>query len=487
MSALHDIARRARRRQVGNLLLARSVQAVSAGFGGVILLLLVGTEILDWRWIAALVLVTIGLGIHRTLRRIPSKYAVLQGIDWRLKLSDSLSTAWFFQAAANGHRFSQPMRTAQLEQAERLARGIDSARAVPVAPPRALYLLAALAAVAAGLFALRYAVSRQLDLRPPLASILFPGSQPPTREQVARQKQPKDRLKQMLQDMGLSVENRPERPAESLTGEALSPELEASEAVRRLDQPGVTPLQVESEEGDFSDETGSQALRSASKLTDSQGAERDHPASDSQQASSQPGENQNLLEQFREALANLLSRMKMQPRPGDSKMSASARAEDAGRSRDGRREKGASGSGRQQSEGSPGSESPDEEGQVTQQAQGASGRPGGKDADLQASREGRSGIGREDGDKTAREAEQLAAMGKISEILGRRQATLSGEVTVEVTSGTQKLRTPYTQQQAAHAEAGGESHRDEVPLLFQSYVQQYFEEIRKTPPAEGRP
>ncbi len=34
MRALDEIARRARRRQIGNLLLAESVQALSAGLGG---------------------------------------------------------------------------------------------------------------------------------------------------------------------------------------------------------------------------------------------------------------------------------------------------------------------------------------------------------------------------------------------------------------------------------------------------------------------
>jgi hypothetical protein len=50
---------------------------------------------------------------------------------------------------------------------------------------------------------------------------------------------------------------------------------------------------------------------------------------------------------------------------------------------------------------------------------------------------------------------------------------------VEVPSGKQQLRTPYSQRRAAHAEAGGEIHRDEVPLMYQEFVQQYFEQVRK--------
>ena len=92
-------------------------------------------------------------------------------------------------------------------------------------------------------------------------------------------------------------------------------------------------------------------------------------------------------------------------------------------------------------------------------------------------------MGKQDGDKSVREAEQLAAMGKISEIIGKRAANVSGEVMVEVASGKQQLKTQYSQRKATHGEAGGEINRDEVPLAYQQYVQQYFEEVRKLPAA----
>ena len=74
-------------------------------------------------------------------------------------------------------------------------------------------------------------------------------------------------------------------------------------------------------------------------------------------------------------------------------------------------------------------------------------------------------------------------MGKISEILGKRSANVSGEVMVEVGNSKQPLKTPWAQRQATHIEAGGEIHRDEVPLIYQQFVTNYFEEIRKTAPA----
>jgi hypothetical protein len=39
------------------------------------------------------------------------------------------------------------------------------------------------------------------------------------------------------------------------------------------------------------------------------------------------------------------------------------------------------------------------------------------------------------------------------------------------------------QKQAAHAEAGSEVGRDQVPLHLQDYVQRYYERVRKEPPA----
>jgi hypothetical protein len=116
----------------------------------------------------------------------------------------------------------------------------------------------------------------------------------------------------------------------------------------------------------------------------------------------------------------------------------------------------------------------------------AEGKSSGKSSDDQASHNPGSGIGKQDGAKDAKLAEQLAAMGKISEIIGKRSANVTGEVTIEVNSSKQQLKTPYSDSKAAHGESGGEINRDEVPVAFQQYVQQYFEQVRKQgAPAKG--
>ena len=88
------------------------------------------------------------------------------------------------------------------------------------------------------------------------------------------------------------------------------------------------------------------------------------------------------------------------------------------------------------------------------------------------------------GPQTIKTVRSLATF-RVSD--GERSANVTGEVMVEVGSGKQQLKTPWAQRQATHAEAGSEIHRDEVPLMYQQFVQQYFEEIRKTPPASKNP
>ena len=95
-----------------------------------------------------------------------------------------------------------------------------------------------------------------------------------------------------------------------------------------------------------------------------------------------------------------------------------------------------------------------------------------------------SGIGRQDGSKDLRAAQQEKAMGKLSEVIGKRSANVTGEMTVEVQSGSQQLKTGYTQKSAQHAATGGDLNRDEVPLDMQPYVSGYFDEIRKQPAAK---
>ena len=83
-------------------------------------------------------------------------------------------------------------------------------------------------------------------------------------------------------------------------------------------------------------------------------------------------------------------------------------------------------------------------------------------------------------------AEQLKAMGKISEIIGKRAQSVSGETSIEVQSGNQQLRTAYSKEKSNHGQADSDVSRDEVPVSLQPYVQQYFEQVRKASAPKSR-
>jgi hypothetical protein len=293
-------------------------------------------------------------------------------------------------------------------------------------------------------------------------------------------------MNELLKQFGLSLDNSADQPGER--GQTAGTTLEtdsAPEARResaRSHQGGLQPLQAGEQRQDDTKagskppgEESSQESQSASQ-PDSRGDSPGRPSSHRQTANSS-SENDSLLDKFRDAMANLLSRLKPQPRSGDGQQMASSAQ---GRSDQGQSQQAQKGSvaGQQapgQQSGDPQDEQP---GEGFKLPQGGQGKQGGPDAE-QISRDGRSGIGKEDGSKEVREAEQLAAMGKISEIIGKRTATVSGEAMVEVQNTNQQLTTKYEGRSTMHGEGTAEINRDEVPVALQGYVAEYFEQVRK--------
>src|SRR5262249_5648001 len=104
------------------------------------------------------------------------------------------------------------------------------------------------------------------------------------------------------------------------------------------------------------------------------------------------------------------------------------------------------------------------------------------------SNESQQGFGSQDGDKNVKQAEALKAMGKISQILGKRAENVKGSVTMEVGQTKQQLKTASTEISPPHSDSGGEIPRDTVPPAYEQFVQQYFEQVRKntsTKPAKS--
>jgi len=366
--------------------------------------------------------------------------------------------------------------------------------AMPFSMPRAVYSLAALGLVASGLFALRYGLSRTLDLRAPLARIVRENFGESPREAVLRQKARTPRP-DGPKPIGLSL---PE-------GEANTPQQLDPAADSALDTVGVPdavndPLsqnqnnskaktesasmqKTDGAQGDAESSEGADSASGESASDSQQGAKnaKQTGAAGNQGSSSQSNSDQNasLVSKLRDAMSNLLSKMRQQGGGSQQQSGAGQKSQKGSAPRAGR-QNGASGDGQQPGNGQP---SGDMDGQQAsaegKNGQNAQAQSGGHSADQQGANQPGSGIGRQDGNKDTKLAEQIAAMGKISEIIGKRSANVTGEITVEVPSGQQRLQTQYSHSNATHADAGGEISRDEVPVIFQQYVQQYFEQIRK--------
>ena len=197
-----------------------------------------------------------------------------------------------------------------------------------------------------------------------------------------------------------------------------------------------------------------------------------------QQGSGSSGENSSLLGKFRDAMSSLMNRMRQQG--GGAKGAQQQASAQNGQQKNQSGNAGQNGKqGQQPGDGQQADAKDGQPGDDSQNAQNSQSGSPGESGQQPATKQPGSGIGRQDGAKDVKLAEQLAAMGKISEIIGKRAANVSGELTVEVENSNQQLRTPYAQRDAHHEQAGGEINRDEIPVAFEAYVQQYFEQVRK--------
>ena len=494
---IEAVIRRARRRYISNELLAQGAYAASVGMAGVIVLLITGTQILDWRLLLAISAATLALGVYRTLRRVPSPYVIAQLVDRRLLLADTLSTALFF--AGSERPVSIAMRDGQRAQAEGAAERVDLERAVPFAMPRAVYALAVLGLVASSLFALRYGISRTLNLRPPLVRILMENfGALPNEKEAALRKDARTAKPEPPKPIGLTLpEGDPNSPQQldpapdsalDTVGvpDAVNDPLSQNQKNSMAKTESAGTEKAEGEQGDANASDGADAASGESLSDGSEGRKDGQKGAPSDGASSPANSDQNssLMAKLRDAMSSLLSKMRPQNGTGSHQQSSAGQGtQKAGTQRSAQRQNGASAEGQKQQNG--GQQSADADSQMDAEGkdgQNAQAKGGGHSADQQAANQPGSGIGRQDGNKDTKLAEQLAAMGKISEIIGKRSANVTGEITVEVPSSQQQLHTPYSQSNVTHADAGGDISRDEVPVIFQQYVQQYFEQLRKQPP-----
>ena len=475
------------------------VVALAAVFAGAILLLLVGTQILDWYWLALLFVGSFGYGIWTVLRKAPTQYQVAQLLDERLHLYDAVSTAFHF--AGLDQWVSPEVREAQSKQAQQVAAGADVRVALPFAWPRYTPWAAGLALAALSLFGIRYLVTQSMDTKPSLVAMAFENFFTPAADKTelaknGSKKRPYDDPD--MEKLGVQVNNAETKrddldPGNDATNIVDTPDVNNSDSNGDNGKSKSKTDQVDTkaegkEPGDEEGEKGKEGQDSKGKDAGDQG----NNSGDSKQQTGkdqkqdkkgdQKGDQSSLMDKMKDAMQNMLNKLKQDGQQQKSQQQQAQNAKDGQQSGKGQQKSDDKGqqdkNGQQQSgQGEQQDQKAEAEGQQGQKQENAQGK-GGDQGKQPQSPDSKSGVGKSDGNKDIEAAENAKAMGKISEILGKRQKDISGEMMIEVSSGKQQLKTSYSGQTAAHKESGGEVNRDEVPLIYQQYVEKYFDSIR---------
>jgi len=488
---VEDLIRRARRRILVNETLAQSAFGAAVFVGGFVLILIFGTQLLEWWTLTLFAAIGLAIAAWRVLKRTPGDYATAIRLDENAKLHDALSTAFYFSDHPGG---SDNFRQSQRSQADRTAAEVHLEQAVPFIFPRSVYVMAALCVLASALIALRYRPGHGLNLRAPLAQLLFEDQSVRDAKKAkalyGKQKTWMDEAQSLLSKLGMTP-----NPDDPLPSDPDALDKAIDDALQGATNPGAQSQKGNSAQGSKSGQAKSADSQNESASAgdpldnpddqannEQSGQEGANPQAGQQGSKSAQGKNgsrsdkESLLSKLKEAVSNMLSNSSKQD-------SSSQKSQEQAKNQTPSGEKGQAGKGAQEqgesqsdAEGEPDSS----DGQNGQQAKGRLNNA------QQNPSQGGSGIGNQDGSKEIKAAAQLKAMGKISEIIGQRAATVSGETSVEVQSGNQKLHTDYSNTAASHKETDSDVTRDEIPLALQGYVQEYFEQVRKSGAAKAK-
>ncbi|MCC6537345.1 MAG: hypothetical protein IT162_07345, partial [Bryobacterales bacterium] len=336
-SAVHHLVGAARRRTLANLIGEQLSVGLIAAMGGAILLLLTGTQILDWWWPLVLFLGGAGLSAWRTRRALPSPYAVAQTVDQRLDLKDAISTAYHYQQP-DGRAGSAELIAAQCAQAEEMAARVSAAEAIPWRMPKQLMPALILTAAAAALFLIRYGTSGDLSLKRPIVEAVADFFQLAPENALAKKgKGPKMPGQDPL---GIDITNPDQDPKDQLDkapDDALQvvdtpdPNAGTDQPSAQTQQQQVKAQGQEGENKDGLDEQSEEGEKTAANPNDKEGSgdssKGGYQAAKNQKndAGKQAGDNASLMDKMRDAMANLMATLKIpqQQQQGAGKQQAS--------------------------------------------------------------------------------------------------------------------------------------------------------------------
>ena len=465
---MRQLLAQARKRVISHLVLDKGALALAIGMGGVVLLLLAGTQILDWYWPVLLAAVSLGVGVYQLRKFIPSRYLLAQRIDRKLALADSLSTAVYF--SEHPRPGLESVCAVQFQEADRLAAGVNLEQALPLTRSRYLMPALALFLAASGLFVARYVLTGSLDLRGSLIDMVVDNFfSSPAEEALAK-----------AERAGLKARpfdpSQPNLPSEDIQ-QQLPPDAQKGDELKSSDPSASKSGDGDKGPGDADDQKSDKEQGDSSKdgaPQNKQSDKQDSGANDKGQNDSQGQDQRSMLDKLRDAVNNLMNKMSSEPQ-AKGKQKGGEKQQGKGKEKgDKSQEKG------EKAEGDPQSESDQQGDQGDPKDAKQSNAPGQK-----PSEDAKSGAGQDEGKKDIENAKALEAMGKMSELLTERSSAISGDMLVEVGTTKQQLKTAMTQQKAGHSDAGGEIHRDQVPLAYQTFVDRYFQEVRKAPAAKA--
>jgi hypothetical protein len=470
---IDELLSRARQRVFLQSFSEAVVTAAAICFAVGALVLVTGTGLLAI-WIpAAAGLLMLGWASFRAIRNRPTALRAARTLDQRCGLSDALATELHFrESELDAARF-------QHAQAEAAARTVSVEQALPFARPKWLYPLVGFVALALFLFLLRFGMERRLDLSMPLLAVLEdPLALAAHEDQAAKAKKNagKPEAADVISRLGTSTPDAlSEQKLSNPPGTAVDSGAQASDPTAPQAAASGKTQEAESNDAGASDPG---AAGSPKTGADQPPSSRDGAPQTAQNGSKGQGspESSGLLSKLRDAMAGLMSKMKPQgnqPPQGGPQNSQQANAKQPNGSQQSGQK---SGQDQKSSDGQP--QAGEDDSAAAESEQSKSGDGKGKTEQNAAAKPG-SGMGHSDGSKDLKDAEQLAAMGKLSEIIGKRSASVTGEMTIEPQSGPQQLRTAYARSNAKHAAASGDVARDEIPVELQAYVQKYFEQVRK--------
>ncbi len=496
---MENLLRQARRRQAWHVALEALTDVVAVAMAALVVLLAAGLPGRPGGWALAAAVLALGFAGWRARRGVGSRFTAARRIDERLQLHDTLATAVHFLDAGPGEGSAEAVAR-QRAQAEKAAQAARLNQAFPLRRPRAAVACLVLLGVSVGLMFLRYATTRKLDLNAPLIAIHFEGAPAPEFAKLARSG------RRARSGDPVAMPAAPGDPGSS-TQEGMGQTQDAPpDVLNTVDEPNVDNSkegakgagQAKAKEAEGK-ETPSGANQDGTRASDDDRAgegkkdarsgdtpSRDGAAQEAGRKTANASASPSLMQRARDAMSDLLDKFKSAARSQEG-------GKDAKSGQEGNRSQGqkqaansANGGSAPNQQGAPDASQQGDAASVAGQKVDAAQAGAGRQGDKNNSPEAQSGIGREDGSKDTRLAEELAAMGKISELIGKRSASVTGEMTVETSSNGQQLKTQYSDQKAAHTAAGGIVDRDEVPFAYQTYVQRYFDQIRKNAPAVPR-